>query len=62
MKRTIEVRAFEVTVKATIDLENGLLTRGETNRVRLELAERLARACVELPYGVASGVTQVKTR
>jgi DNA polymerase-1 len=29
MKRTIEVRAFEVTVKATIDLENGLLTRGE---------------------------------
>lgn len=60
MKRTIRVRADEVTITAMIDSRHLAVTRDEVEKIRDELADRLQAACSDLPYGAGCPRNRVR--
>ena len=62
MKRTIEVRAGDIRITATIDSKRHGLGRDEVEHVRDRLADRLLDAAAELPYSFRVPRHKVRVR
>lgn len=63
MRRVIEVVAGDVRVRATIQVPaSAALSVGEIGRAKAELADRLMRACEDLPYGVGARISAQRVR
>lgn len=60
MKRTIKLKAGNVTVEAKLVTKNYALDRSEIERVVTELADNLMRAVEGLPYNQGAPISRQK--